>query len=310
MRYLKYTLLFLAGIVLFASCDKNDPIVFKAGDQSVAFLSSSLQVAEGGNELSIPVSLAGLPGGGAVSIKYDVSIEGISKPAIEGTDFEVISSKTIEFSEGYGEAEIRIRTMNNDIYEGNKMFYLVFTDIANTKPSAENMCMVTVSDDEHPLNIIIGTYDGLGISYFNGETVYTVSTKPDPDDVSKIVFTGFVPGGSNLDIYGVVDLDSKEIKIPVGQDIVKDDTNPAAINGWYGEEGDPAIPADGFITATFDDNGTITIHDWFGSKITEGVNDGLWFNIMQAGSVLTKAAAGEANINTTSEEFTIGEYKK
>jgi hypothetical protein len=88
-------------------------------------------------------------------------------------------------------------------------------------------------------------------------------------------------------VYGIVNTDKTEIRIPVGQVVAISASYPDGIHlqGFYGPDGDDSIPDGGFITGAITANGTISILDWFGSNIN---NTNSWFNIFEADVVLTK----------------------
>lgn len=284
-----YIILVLIVAVVFSACQKNDPITLQ--EKFVMFETTGSAVAETNNIIGIPVMI-GAPGGQGTTFNFEFSTTGVANPAVEGVDFTLVNSdKSFTFSNYYGIDTIWIQTIDNDVYDRDKQVNIVLTSPTNGyKLAAEKMHTLTISDNEHPLALVIGSYSASATSYFNGAETYVITTSPDPNDETHLIISNFVAGGSNLDIYGIVDLDSDPmtIKIPVLQDLVSSATNPAEIAGFYGPTGADEILEGGFITGNIDASGNITILDEYGSRINSGANDGYWYNIYQSGGVWTK----------------------
>lgn len=279
----------LLAIVIFSACEKNEPVLLSK--KVVFFEKQSAAVAENSADpLEINLMVAAPEGSGGTDVSISFSTEGLDNPAVEGTDFTV-SGTTASFDKYFGTQTITITPTDNDVYETDKYVYMILSSATNGyELGSEDTLMLTITDNEHPLAVVIGSYSATGVSYFNGDEAWSITTAPDADDVTKLWITGFVNAGQNLDIYGIVDVKAGTIQIPVGQDIYEDDTNPAELAGFYGPDGSDAIPEGGFITINFDADGNMTVADEYGSKITAGANQGYWFNVYKAGNVFTKAA--------------------
>jgi hypothetical protein len=291
-------IIFLASflLVFFSAC-KEEKALFEEGEALVAFNLKTATVTEANGIIEIPVLLvSGL--GNAVTVTVEVADTLTGMPmAVEGDDFTVLdNSLSLNFDKGTGEAKVRIQTIDNDVRDKDRFFWLVITANSANFPigyeggKSKHACLVKVADNEHPLQLVIGTYLASAESYFNGPEEYTISTEPDPNDETRLLITNLVSGGSNLKVFGIVDLESDPmtIQIPVLQSLVSSATNPAQVYGFYGPDGATTIPEGGFITGEIDAQGNITILDEYGSRIYEGVNAGYWYNIYASGAVWTK----------------------
>jgi len=274
---------------VFMSCEKQEAIIYSG--KVVYFENSALAIPENStSDLAIRLIAAGTKDAGGSGATMTLSTAGIDNPAIEGTDF-TISGNTVSYDTYYGLDSVVLTPIDNDVYETDKYVDIIITSVTNGyEAGAKDTLRVTISDNEHPLALVIGTYSASATSYFNGAEVYDIRTAPDPDDETHLLITNFVNGGSNLVIYGIVDLNAGTIQIPVGQDLVASDTNPAEIAGFYGPDGATGIPDGGYISGSIDASGNITIADEYGSQINSGPNDGYWYNIYQSGAVWTKTA--------------------
>lgn len=159
MKINKYLSLLLGVSFMLASCESNEPQKFLAEDTFVSFNKNTASLNENDTEATqIPLILAGIPGGLTVNVKLSVSTEGIAIPAIEGQDF-TIETKDFTFTTGYSTQYVVITPIDNDVFTGNKSFDLI---IESTTPtlleSVQNSVRVSISDDDHPLSNMFGTY--------------------------------------------------------------------------------------------------------------------------------------------------------
>ncbi|MBQ7041186.1 MAG: hypothetical protein IJN66_00550 [Muribaculaceae bacterium] len=260
----------VASMMLFASCSNDQP-EFNDADAFIAFTNTALSVDEFGGSIDVPVlltSLAGLDGEAVIEVDS-------TSTAIEGVHFTLPESNTITFTKDAPTQNFNIQIIDNDEFGGDKKIVLKITAVTGVNMGAVSTCVVTIADNEHPLQAILGKYVGKGESYFNGETEWSFQILKDDQDIQKVWIYPMVPAGTATGymVYGIVNADKTEIAIPVGQDLVND----AKLEGFYGPSGDESIPTGGNITAVINDNGTIVINDWFGSNLT-GTNS--WYNIM------------------------------
>ena len=266
-----YKLLYIIMmVIIFTSC-KNDPIMFDTSKTFVAFTSSSASVVENENALDIPVMVAGLPGSPAVTVNFEVKTEGIANPAVEGTDFTIVSAGSVDFPNGSGMVNITVHPIDNAVFTGNKSFELVLTTNSKNYPTgADNVITVTLKDNEHPLAKWIGTYSVAAVSYGSPgawDENWLVTTEPDPDDVNKLIITGVGAPGSDP-IKATINLEEMSITLAPGQTIgdVYGYGNIAVYKGT--DAGDDVI-LDQPLVGVIQDDGTILIDLW-GHYITDG----------------------------------------
>jgi hypothetical protein len=263
--------------VIFTSC-KNDPIMFDKSKTFVAFTSSAASVVETENALDIPVMVAGVPGGPAVTVNFEVRTEGIANPAVEGTDFTIVSSGSVDFPEGSGMANITIHPIDNAVFTGNKSFELVLTSNSKNYPAgAESVMLVTLKDNEHPLAKWIGTYSVAAVSYGKpGEwdEAWTMRTEADPDNVNNLLIT-YVNGSDFGTIKATLNLEDMSITIAPGQ-ALGDIYGYGTIAVYKGTDAGNDVILDEPLVGVIEDDGTIKIDLW-GHLIIDGPNvGGLW----------------------------------
>lgn len=211
----------------FAACDDNEKPGFDDADAFVSFPSTTASLAEttssgAAGETTVSLTLASVAGiSSTVEVEViDSSVDPTYK-ATEGKDFEVVSSKTLNFDAENRTLSITLKAIPNGEYTGDIKFALSIVDGGKVGIGEESTCVVTINDSEHPLQSILGTYTGTAISYY--ETTYDMSmviTKDD-DDVSKVWIDGLDPYMTYYNysdhFYGVVNSDLTEIAVPVGQ---------------------------------------------------------------------------------------------
>lgn len=283
---MKFIYTSILGTMLFYSCS-NDLPVFDDKDAFVAFTKTSMSIDENveSGEVKIPVLLTSLSGLER-TIQYEV-VEGKAKP---GVHYEVVDeAQTLHFTKDEPTQYIVIRIIDNNEFGGDVDFTV------NLKPSTEinlgdsQTCTVKIVDNEHPLADILGNYGAVGTSYFNGSLSWGVTIEKDDEDVTKVWIDNMVPGASNLKVYGTVNSEKSEIKIPVSQEILESTSYPLIVlEGIDADLND--IPKGGFITATIS-NGVITFNEGYMSTAynDEGGSDiAGQFEIVLAGSVWTK----------------------
>lgn len=278
----------------FVACDDNEQPGFSDSDAFVAFSSSSASVDEG-EEVVIPVSLASVAG--LSKSAYVEVISDDSYTAVEGTDFEIVGSKTVKFDAENRTAYITIKSIANGIYTGDVKIGLVLkSDEINV--GAQNECVVTIADAEHPLQPILGSFSASADSYFSsrGHFDWTITLSKDESDVSKVYIDNldpyFASAGYNGHIYGTVESDEDGnltlIKVPAQQ-------------GYgYKYEGSEAVLAV-FSTADPDDanakeltaaeNMEIEIKDGGKTLVVKncfGIYASGWWNLMYGNLTLTK----------------------
>jgi len=291
MKIFKLTYgLFAVAALLMASCVKNEQPSFDDSNAFVAILQSSASIDENSADtLKIPVmltSLSGIEG----SVDFVISTDSTGA-AVEGTHYTLLnSSKTLSFTKDAPTQYILIKPIDNDTFGGDVNMTITLSGAQGAVLGASKTCTVTISDNEHPLAFILGSFHCVGESGFGGELDWTLTIEKDASDLSKVWISNLVPGGSGMSVYATVNDEKTTLSIPVGQDILSNSSYDCKLEGFYGYNGEEAIPAGGFITGTIDANGNITIADDFG---TCAYNKGTttqagWYEYVLGNSVWTK----------------------
>ena len=293
MNILKSLTILVLGSILMVSCNLNEAPKFDDSEAFVAFRSTELSLGEEKTgEIKIPVLLTSLAGLSS-SVDFEIITEGST--AIEGKHFTIVNtSKTLNFTKDQPTQDIIVKTIDNSTFDGDVSFAIKLNDPGDVNLGASQKINIKINDDEHPLLFILGSLTAKGTSYFNGAEEWTVTFDKDATDLKKVWIKNFVNGGSSAasPIYGVVNDEKTEIKIPVGQIIAVSTSYPKiTLRGFYGPDGEEEIPTGGFITGTIAPDGQITFVDEFGSYVwtNEDMTAGAgWYNIYQAGVTLKK----------------------
>lgn len=229
----KYLSAVLASFAVLVSCDINKPDIFDDANAFVAFDKDAFSVPENysddGATLKIPVTLASVAG-----IKEDVTFKVVDAPgtyvslsgdditAKEGVNFEIAgSSNVLSFDAENRTRYIEIRIIAFDGYTGDLKFRIEFDDTKSVNQGAENSCVITIEDLDHPLSALLGTYTVSGEDYWDGPSQWTATISKDQNDVSKVWILNLpnLGGGFEgvIDYYGIVDAAMTTITIPFGQ---------------------------------------------------------------------------------------------
>jgi hypothetical protein len=201
------------------------------------------------------------------------------------------STKLFFTKEQYSDT-IYIKTIDNDVFAGDTYFTITLKNANGANLGTSSVCEVTVTDDEHPLAFMLGAYSGSANSYFNGATAWSFNITKDPDgDLHKVWLDPLVAKADGKPIYGIVNDEKTELKIPVRQDIASgySDGHKVLLDGLRDISDDDVIPEGEFINATIAPDATITIADVFGAQYVEADgSSGGWYDILLNGAVLTK----------------------
>ena len=283
MKIFKLALGMAAGLLL-ASCNINELPEYDDSNAFVAFTSSSVNVGEEEGSKQVEVLLTSI-GGIETTVNFEVA-PAETAGAVEGKHYTIEGSKSLTFKKDAPTQKITLNIIDNDTFDGDVKFTIKLLDPEGVQLGASKTCSVTIEDDEHPLLFILGTLSAKGPSYFNGDTEWEVRIAKDDSDLSKVWIYGLVPGGSSSSspVYGIVNDEKTEIRIPIGQEVAVSSSYPhILLNGYYGEEGDEKIPTGGYLTGTIAEDGTITLQDWFGSQVfsDDAASNSLgWYNLM------------------------------
>jgi hypothetical protein len=290
MKIFKLALGMAAGLLL-ASCNINELPEYDDSNAFVAFTSSAVSVGEEEGSKQVEVLLTSI-GGIETTVNFEVA-PAETAGAVEGKHYTIEGSKSLTFKKDAPTQKITLNIIDNDTFDGDVKFTIKLLDPEGVQLGASKTCSVTIEDDEHPLLFILGTLSAKGVSDFNGDTEWEVRIAKDDSDLSKVWIYNLVPGGSSSSspVYGIVNDDKTEIRIPVGQEVAVSSSYPhILLNGFYGDT-EEKIPTGGYITGEIAEDGTISIKDYFGSQVfsDDAASNSLgWYNLMQAGVTLKK----------------------
>mgnify|MGYP006294341623 FL=1 len=292
-------LIILAAVLLVTSCEW-EPIKFDSSKTFVAFEAQSSAFAEEvEGQVGVVVMVTALLDAPAVTANFEFDTTGLGdKAAVEGEDFTLMNdSKTLSFPDGWGYDTIWIDPGDNDIFTGDRLFNIVLTtNSLDYDFGAFVSHTVTLKDNEHPLGKWIGTYDVDAQSYGdpeNWDEAWTVTTRPDPDDVTVLLLNGI--GGPDYseftDVPATVDKEAMTITIEAGSEIGTHGLygGPLAIflgdnAGGIDNETDPMV-------GEIEEDGKIHI-DFMAIKFVGGINEGLvWDSFDTYWSPASKKAA-------------------
>lgn len=269
----------LAAVLLAVSCSNlNEDILFKAEDANVGFVSTSFDLTEGPDAtIQVPITLAGVPGGAAVTVTIDVSADG---GAEEGKDYEITSGKSITFDEGYGEKMITIKCIDDEVFTGNRSFTINIADNAGLKANTSNACVVKIIDNEHPLKPMLGEYSVTVSSAFTGaDETFVVTVTPDGEDVTKLWVANWGNPYYGIfcePVFMLVDTDNMTVRIPTPQSVGNPGYGASSMFVW---DTDPAVDdkVEGDLVGTIGDDWSIDMSDQaIAIHIDEGDNAGYW----------------------------------
>jgi len=308
----KYIILVLASVLLFGimSCeDLNEPIVFEQDDAYVAFTSTAKTIAEGesATTYAIPVMVVATEGSPEVTVDFEFMPDTANSPAYADENYELVNdSKTLTFSKGWGYDTIFVRTIPDGEFTGDKSFFIDIVDNSQgyQDNGPESTINVTWQDNEHPLNLVLGTYEISGTDAWGDSYTRTVEIKPHPENYTQVAIqvNQFSPGWGFPDdeiFYADVDLDAMTFEIQAGQSFGDYGYGPSKISGYVGAAGDPRIDDGDYITGDIAEDATITLNDWIGVIITSGSNEGLSFDLYQP-STWTKVGKKSVEVENNS----------
>lgn len=275
----------IASAMTFAACNPNDYPEFDDADAFVAFTSSTLSADEPSGSIEVPVlltSLAGLEGTATIEVVDSLTT------AEEGVHYTIEGSKTLNFTKAEPKQKLVVKIVDNGDFTGDVKLVLNITAATGVKLGKNVTCTITIVDDEHPLGALLGTYKTVGESNFGGMVEDMIVLEKDEKDINTVWIGNMVPGGTSKYVYGIVNADKTEIKIPVGQVIATSSSYPLITLEAFGAPDYNAIPTGGNITAYIQEDGSIIINDFYGSCVFDASGAQLgWFELL-LGSVWTK----------------------
>ena len=288
-KLILYINIIFMGAFFLTSCELNEVPKFNDNDAFAYFTTSSLSISEQGGTLSIPVNLASKAG-----ISTTVTYQIVDGTAENGTHFTPVSgSGTLSFDSNTRTNTIEINIVDlAGVFTGDLKFTVELVNSPDVAIGADKICEITINDEDHPLSAILGDYNAAGTSYYDGAVAWTINFDKDPDDISLVWISNFVLDGSSLAVYGIVNEDMTEIKVPAGQEIATSSSYGfIGLRGFYGPDGAEEIPEGAYITININPDYSMTILDEIGSYVYQNADKtgGLgWYNIFAAPITLTR----------------------
>ena len=291
MKIFKNTTIVLAALaaVALASCNNDQP-EFNDKDAFVSFTDTKASIDENKATLEIPVQLSSLKGKEG-SVDFEITADKTA-PAVEGTNYTVANAtRTLTFTKESNVQNIKLNIIDlAGTFTGDLRLNIKLKNAQGVNLGAESSFDVTIVDLDHPLAFMLGTFRASGESNFNGATTWNVEIKKDDSDVNKVWIYNILPAGTSdkYPVYGTVNEDKTELRIPVGHNTKKTSSQYGWLYAFGGIEGGSltdqvtdymSCP----ITTDANGNAIISIPYIFGAYATSDAagNDGLgWFEIM------------------------------
>lgn len=283
--------LIIGVFAIFVSCDNlNEIPEFSDSDAFVAFDNTTASLNEDGTILTIPVTLASINGMSA-TITYSI----IDSTAKEGVNFTLVDqSKTLSFDAENRTQNIEVNIVNNPgVFTGDLKFLIQLSEDGVVMPSAENICIVTIKDIDHPLASILGSYSAAADSYFSskGPFAWTISFDKDEEDVTVVWISNLEPyfasvgyiAPENNYFYGTVNEELTEITIPTGQAMGYE---TAELAGWTTADPDEGAAANNLIIEIQEDGAKLVMKTAYGVSVDDTQES--FYNIMYGDLLLTK----------------------
>lgn len=293
MKTNKIVLGLLTGGFLLSACNVNELPSFNDNDAFVSFTTTSMSIDENVEDsLVLEVLCTSLNG---ISCKATISVvdsgANDAKNGVNFTYYTTSGSDEMSFDDKTISHKVIIKPIDNAIFTGDKSF-VINLSVEGANIGSDKTCNIIVADDEHPLAFILGSFTASGESYFNGPTEWNITITKDADDLSKVWISNLVPDGTSLKVYGTVNDDKNEIRIPVLQEIASSSSYPhILLEGFYDAGLNEEIEGGGYITGKIAADGTITIENGFGSHVytdAAATQSAGWYNIMLPPVVFTK----------------------
>lgn len=220
MKIFKNTTIVLAALaaVALASCNNDQP-EFNDKDAFVSFTDTKASIDENKATLEIPVQLSSLKGKEG-SVDFEITADKTA-PAVEGTNYTVANAtRTLTFTKESNVQNIKLNIVDlAGTFTGDLRLNIKLKNAQGVNLGAESSFDVTIVDLDHPLAFMLGTFSASGESNFNGATTWNVEIKKDDSDVNKVWIYNILPAGTSdkYPVYGTVNEDKTELRIPVGQ---------------------------------------------------------------------------------------------
>jgi hypothetical protein len=206
-----YIILFAAIAGLLASCDMSEEYTTYPFTQ---FSGSSTSVQEDAGSITVPVVLCN-----ASNKTVSVTVQGVDGTAVSGTNYSISdpASGVLTFSPGDSVQYVTVSIVDNPgVYTGSLDFSLSLVSATeNVEIYSGSTYKVTITDNDHPLANLFGTYTVSGTSYYDGAETWEATFSAVEGSVDSIVVTGLGPGSpiNGYSYVGAVSDDKKTITL-------------------------------------------------------------------------------------------------
>lgn len=262
---------------LVASCNLNDMPKFDNKDSFAAFPKSTMKIAENGGTLNVPVHVTSLGVGTTITYEF---VDGTAKQGVDfDDDSDAATAGTLTFTADQSELTIPVKILPHiGTFTGDLSFTIKFKSTGDIQAGASNTCTVTITDTDHPLAFLLGSYDATAVSQWYGNMAWTVTLSKDEEDVTKIWMSDPCPYFASYNysskIYGIVNAEKTQIVFPNRQGHVS--AYETAIVGFdtvdpYDATTDMDLIAN--ITTDSEGNVTITFPNGYGTFNTGDTYD-------------------------------------
>ncbi len=237
----------VASVALMAtSCNLNEFPTFNDDDAFVAFDSTSVSVSEAKGSVLIPITLASVAG-----IETSIAYTATDGTAVAGVNYDLVDpTGVLNFDNETRTAYVELLIYNLEgEFTGDLSFTIDITNTGSVDAGASSTCTITITDEDHPLSFILGSYTVSAGSYFGGTATFTMTLTKDEKDTSMVYFENIAGVGLPAGYYGTVNADKTEIYVPLGQ------THPTSSTSY----GDGNIYFYGHTGGYIYDEGNMTI---------------------------------------------------
>lgn len=284
---------FAAALAVAFSCsDLNDYPAFEDSKSFAAFDVTSVSVDENAGTVSIPVTVASIDPV-QVAVAYTTT-DGTAKKDVNFTLADESAVLAFDGKTRSMAVVINIVDLAGE-YTGDLDFTVSLVKPGNLDLGANSTCTVKISDLDHPLAAILGSYTVSAFDYFGGaDAQWAAKFEKDESDVTVVWISG-ITGSTGADpVYGNVTIDEETgefatITIPFGQTIVWNASYNAILVGF--KDGGYYAPEGNIVLEKTETGWVNTDPDWGWGWLAVSVADGSiagWTEAYMPGGVFTK----------------------
>ena len=206
----------LALSAMFACSKLNETPSFDDSKAFAAFDVTSLTVNENVGIVRIPVTVASIEPK-SVAVAYTVE-DGTAKA---GVNYSLVDESAVLAFDGKARTmyiELNITNLAGE-YTGDVSFTVSLVKPGSMDLGASSKCTVRISDLDHPLADILGTYVVTATDFAQGDVSWEMTLSKDENDVTVVWIDYVCPlaMGNSMAVYATVSPDHKTISIPCGQ---------------------------------------------------------------------------------------------